>query len=1189
MKTHLAQVYNNSTNYMTLTNQNKLKSVINYFIKQKSNVFTLFFLFFGLSATLYSQNVSTFSPKINIPSSPEAALLGRFGDIPIGYNTGTANISIPIYTIKEAGIEIPIQLRYHSSGIKVSDEATWVGLGWDLSPAGSIIQEVRGKRDDMDMFYSVVPQNYSHVKNIILNYGYQGSYKHLRHRCYASPESDNLYPLPNGTFPFDVKNLIEQGGAQPDIYQFNFGGHSGSFYIDFETKQVIQLNKTEDIVFDMTNMTAKTSDGITYTFGVSEQAFNTDTEPDQVDRVGRTYWLSSITLVNGNKIDFTYINASSANLSFQERYLITETCSGENQNAKGLRNRIVQNDIKILSKITTNTTVIDFILEDREDIVPITAPTALPSPKRLKAIDISYRGLTNKKIKTFELGYSYFPYDEFLGNPSVSSSLSFYNTNKARLGKRLKLDTVKEIGYDNLGNQDRTMPTYKLEYDLSSTMPMKISFAKDFWGYFNGIDNKTLLPDLIYFDYEYQMQYYQPDYVSGYRVNYQVPFKYGYYQGINRYTDNEKAGTYMLKKISYPTGGFSQFEYEPNSFSNQFIPDMAELGKAYKPKSLTSFGKSTDVYHHDFKLANATTISFTNVINDGYTPFPNPNAPVYSYDNFNPGNNASRIVFSKTKQGVTTIIKQWKVTDELRVAFESNHGKTWNESLRIDYDPDPTVIYAVDIINTLQYSASDTYRIAGLKSDFRYYDDTGVTKVSKTGGLRVKTIKNYSSTGNIANKKNLKYSGGRILTRFQPLSTQETFCEVREPDAVNGQLVTTATVSNEISISSDNLFTSDGGLVAYENIEETEVDNNDLTNGKKVYTYYNYENISGKNFPTVLNYFNGLLSFEASYDKNDTLLFQKSYSYQSVSPDQYSFGIININQLRGLSSSCNDMLYPGMTDFTFVSYPLISSNVKLVGSNTRSYFNGSAVSVDETLTYDSDLNIKTSTNKTSNDDQFTTNSDKLVTTYYYSKERPQLDPIEDIMTNAKMTGIPIVTENRKNMELLSRQNTQYAKDVTTNNWILPKYIFAGKGANSSTYSFPEKKVTYDKYDSKANIQQYTLENGTPVTILWGYKQTQPIAKIENASYANVATALGITTAVLDTYNEDQLASINTLRGLLPNAMVSTFSYIPLIGVSTITDPKNDKITYMYDPFGRLINVKDKNDNILSENKYQYKN
>jgi YD repeat-containing protein len=195
------------------------------------------------------------------------------------------------------------------------------------------------------------------------------------------------------------------------------------------------------------------------------------------------------------------------------------------------------------------------------------------------------------------------------------------------------------------------------------------------------------------------------------------------------------------------------------------------------------------------------------------------------------------------------------------------------------------------------------------------------------------------------------------------------------------------------------------------------------------------------------------------------------------------------------------------------------------------------------------------------------------------------------MTNAKMTGIPLVTENRKSTELLSRQITEYAKDATTSNLIYPKFVFAGKGINDTSNTLSEKKVTYDKYDLKGNLQQYTLENGTSVTILWGYSKTLPIAKIENASYSQVAAALGVTNAVLDTYNETNLAVINALRSNanLVNSPINTYTYRPLIGVSTITDLKGDIITYTYDALGRLINVRDKDNNILSENKYQYQN
>ena len=54
------------------------------------------------------------------------------------------------------------------------------------------------------------------------------------------------------------------------------------------------------------------------------------------------------------------------------------------------------------------------------------------------------------------------------------------------------------------------------------------------------------------------------------------------------------------------------------------------------------------------------------------------------------------------------------------------------------------------------------------------------------------------------------------------------------------------------------------------------------------------------------------------------------------------------------------------------------------------------------------------------------------------------------------------------------------------------------------------------------------------------------------------------------------------------ALVTTFTHIPLVGVKTITDPKGDTVTYHYDEFNRLIKVTDKYDNILSEHEYHYR-
>ncbi|WP_379782696.1 hypothetical protein, partial [Flavobacterium salmonis] len=70
--------------------------------------------------------------------SPNAAEFAKYADYPVSYYTGTPNTSIPIYEIDIDGYKLPISLNYHASGIRVDQEATWVGLGWSLD-AGSRI------------------------------------------------------------------------------------------------------------------------------------------------------------------------------------------------------------------------------------------------------------------------------------------------------------------------------------------------------------------------------------------------------------------------------------------------------------------------------------------------------------------------------------------------------------------------------------------------------------------------------------------------------------------------------------------------------------------------------------------------------------------------------------------------------------------------------------------------------------------------------------------------------------------------------------------------------------------------------------------------------------------------------------------------------------------------------------------
>jgi len=98
----------------------------------------------------------------------------------------------------------------------------------------------------------------------------------------------------------------------------------------------------------------------------------------------------------------------------------------------------------------------------------------------------------------------------------------------------------------------------------------------------------------------------------------------------------------------------------------------------------------------------------------------------------------------------------------------------------------------------------------------------------------------------------------------------------------------------------------------------------------------------------------------------------------------------------------------------------------------------------------------------------------------------------------------------------------------------------------------------------------------------------PIAKIDNATLSEVIQATGFN--LLSVLNDGiDPASLTTIRDNLPNSLVTTYTYKPLVGMLTTTDPSGYTMNYEYDAFNRLKRVRDADGHILSENTYHYKN
>ncbi|GAA6773310.1 hypothetical protein AAGS39_40690 [Flavobacterium sp. CGRL2] len=113
----------------------------------------------SFSITLQAQTENS-SPTPNFaPKTPEAAAFLKYGEYPVDLSTGVPGISIPLYNIEINGFKLPISLDYHASGIKVNQEATWVGLGWNLNAGAQVILSPRDEIDENNPYIDDIPDD----------------------------------------------------------------------------------------------------------------------------------------------------------------------------------------------------------------------------------------------------------------------------------------------------------------------------------------------------------------------------------------------------------------------------------------------------------------------------------------------------------------------------------------------------------------------------------------------------------------------------------------------------------------------------------------------------------------------------------------------------------------------------------------------------------------------------------------------------------------------------------------------------------------------------------------------------------------------------------------------------------------------------------------------------------------------
>lgn len=129
-------------------------------------------------------------------------------------------------------------------------------------------------------------------------------------------------------------------------------------------------------------------------------------------------------------------------------------------------------------------------------------------------------------------------------------------------------------------------------------------------------------------------------------------------------------------------------------------------------------------------------------------------------------------------------------------------------------------------------------------------------------------------------------------------------------------------------------------------------------------------------------------------------------------------------------------------------------------------------------------------------------------------------------------------------------------------------------------------MLFNKFDIYGNLLEQQKSDDVGEVYLWGYDSQYPVAKIIGTTYELARTY--VSQSILDApLNETQLRlHLNNLRQI-PNVLVTTYTYKPLVGITSQSDYNGNTTYYSYDGMGRLVAVRDKDLNFIKTVCYNY--
>jgi len=658
------------------------------------------------SILVYSQsNPSTDLKKIVLPS-PTASALGQYGNTPVGLYTGSTQINIPIYEIHEGALKLPVSLGYHAGGFKLAEMASWVGLGWSLNAGGAITRTVYGQADENSI----------------------NSYFTLTNNA------------PSRT---DIKKaLLGQIDTQPDVFYFNFNGKSGKFFIGktgiipvspHQNLKIQAYQGSNDYIMNPPfiglgaplQFRITDEEGIVYEFRDYEtnrtiSFAGNGNEPDvnqpSNPQASITAWyLTRMYSPSGDTIRFVYTDYQLYYdmASSEQRYIhLDESSVDDNWPRLVINITKNQNRNKRLSQILFSNGSLKFMVNSpRLDLV---GDSVLDEVRLLDQ--------NGAPIKRYDLHYNE------TGQPAGTDD-NDYNTYTAGVSSasthRLMLSGVDEMDGASVAFGKR----YKFDYNTPGGAPSRFSRARDYWGYWNGG------PDDIDHILDYQIIGSDLENLSNYQLTNKEP-KLDYCQA------------YSLSKITWPTGGYTQFNYELHD---------AYVGRFVLPPQLIPQSVSMTMNFLDYgTLGYVDTViggrdckykPFTVHTTSGATPtitiagmLYQPTQIVMKFDIYTSDN---QLVLSmrdiRDDQLTQTTINQTNQTVQYMLAHFLPDG-----DYKILFTPIASFIGSSNYLN--QFGAFPSCTLSSWSNVIFHTDSTDISR--SIGGLRIKSTVDYDPVTN---------------------------------------------------------------------------------------------------------------------------------------------------------------------------------------------------------------------------------------------------------------------------------------------------------------------------------------------------------------------------------------------------------------------------------------------------------